>query len=78
MDAIVTVPIHGPSMNGHLTTPLCLVDVTEFATWGQKTRHTLNAEQAKLLVQNVQEMDLLAFDSDKKLLQDLMEFHVSL
>ena len=43
----------------------------EFATWGQETRHTLNAEQAKLLVQNVQELDLLAFDSDKNLLQDL-------
>ena len=48
----------------------------EFATWGQETRHTLNAEQAKLLVQNVQELDLLAFDSDKKLLEDLMVFQV--
>ena len=43
----------------------------EFATWGLETRHTLNAEQAKLLVQDVQELDLLDFDSDKKLLQDL-------
>ena len=54
------------------------MDVTEFATWGQETRHTRNAEHAKLLVQNVQELDLLAFDSDKKLVQDLMEFHVPL
>ena len=48
----------------------------EFATWGQETRHTLNVEQAKLLVQNVQELDLLASDSDKKLLEDLMVFQV--
>ena len=46
----------------------------EFATWGQETRQNLNAEQAKLLVQNMQELDLLDFDSDKELLQDLMEF----
>ena len=48
----------------------------EFATWGLETRHTLNAEKAKLLVQDVQELDLLDFHSDKKLLQDLMEFQV--
>ena len=36
----------------------------------------MNAEQAKLLVQNVRELDLLAFDSDKKVLQDQVEFHV--
>ena len=48
----------------------------EFATKGQEHRSTLTAQNAQLLVENMQELDAMAFATDRKLLHDLMAFHV--
>ena len=50
--------------------------VLEFATKGQESRSTISAEQAKMLVENMQELDAMAFSTDKKLMQDLMVLQV--
>ena len=48
----------------------------QFATNGKQSH--LTPDQAKVLVENLYELDAKAFDSDRELLQQLMEFQVSL
>lgn len=50
--------------------------VLEYATKGQERRCTITAQQAQMLVENMQELDGMAFSTDKKLLQDLMALQV--
>ena len=47
----------------------------QFATCGKQAY--LTPDQAKMLVENLQELDAKAFDTDRELLQQLMEFQVS-
>lgn len=44
----------------------------EFATTKSKSDATINAETAKILAQNLQELDSLAFESDEKLFHQLL------
>ena len=46
----------------------------EFATRGKESRSSISANQAKVLVENLHELDAAAFSSDKQLFQDLVEF----
>lgn len=45
-----------------------------FAIRDHEARNTITAEQARTLVQNLQELDVEAFASDKKLVSDLIKF----
>ena len=49
----------------------------EFATRGKESRNAVTPQQAKLLVENLRELDSLAFASDRQLLQELVEFQVN-
>lgn len=48
----------------------------QFATNGKQSY--LTPDQAKVLVENLHELDAKAFDTDRELLQQLMEYQVSL
>ena len=50
--------------------------VLEYATKGQESRSTVTAQQVQMLIENMQELDSMAFTTDRKLLQDLMELQV--
>ena len=51
--------------------------VLEFATKGQEREPAMTSDQAQMLVENMQELDAMAFATDKVLLQDLMQLQVS-
>ena len=51
--------------------------VLEFATKGQEREPAMTSDQAQMLVQNMQELDAMAFATDRMLLQDLMQLQVS-
>ena len=44
----------------------------EFATQGKQTGHKLTVENAKLLMENIQELDTLAFCTHRHLLEELI------
>lgn len=46
----------------------------EFATQGKESRNAVSPKQAKVLAENLRELDAAAFTSDKQLFQDLVEF----
>ena len=49
----------------------------EYATDGREQKVEITADQAQMLVENLQEIDSKAFATDRRLLQELMEFKVS-
>ena len=44
----------------------------EFATRGKESQSSLTEEQAKILTENIQELDALAFSTDRQLLDELI------
>ena len=48
----------------------------EFATKDQESRDSITKAQAKVLVENIQKLDALAFSTDRKLLGDLVDLEI--
>lgn len=46
----------------------------QFATRGKESKSVISADQAKVLIENLHELDAAAFASDRQLFQDLVEF----
>ena len=49
----------------------------EYATKGKESKSVVTTEQAQMLVENLQDLDAMAFATDRRLLQELMELQVS-